>query len=725
MVSTTFLAICLLLFPPLAAPPVEPVPESFTFVQFTDVHINPHLSRTGEPGAPRGVECLDWLCSEVALPQEMPGCDIAAPAPVFALATGDLTEYGVIDDTWEVFEKAFEKLPIPTYVTPGNHDNTWVSMYDIMRRLHGGENYSFDKYGYHFACICSASPQEPVPTIDAKTRAWLTSDLKRLPAGTPVFVALHHPVYSNEFANPAAYDTFIDLLRDYNIVSMIYGHGHSVSHRDMDGIDGIMGGSTFGKNAGYAIFCISEDLLKVAYRYHRMPGPSERDSAQPGWKAVLTKPITHDPPQRLFSIVSPRDGDKVDGALELKTTILGQRNPSVVFEKRVEIDGVEVQSVGQKPNDNSDRFATESLTPGQHLLTVRMKSTDSAHAASDLRTITFEVGAAGGVVAWRRAYPAAIKAGLVIVDDDVIVAMTDGTVVALSRSRGTVTWKLQLPAEVLGAPASSGDMLVLGAGDGKVYGITRGRKHWTFDAEVPVYGVPLIDGDTVFVGDNGGRMHALDLDTGHERWVFERADYSIECRPCLWGDLLVFGAWDGYLYALNRSDGALAWKAFGPKSSDKNGNRYYAPADCGPVVLGDRLLVCDRGYALGSYGLDGSPGPRLGEKVAGIASDGKFIYSRGLEDRVCKFDAAGTEVWQQAVPAGRFPIPPTICGNNVYVCSNRGRLSVLDSANGHVWWEYQATPGFYVMAPLAVADDGTCYVGGMDGSVTALRLPSR
>ncbi|MBU0616643.1 MAG: PQQ-binding-like beta-propeller repeat protein, partial [Planctomycetes bacterium] len=146
------------------------------------------------------------------------------------------------------------------------------------------------------------------------------------------------------------------------------------------------------------------------------------------------------------------------------------------------------------------------------------------------------------------------------------------------------------------------------------------------------------------------------------------------------------------------------------------------PADCGPAAVGDTLFVCDRGYFLGSFDRAGVKGQRVDEGISGIAGDpsGQYVYARSKDDRVCKFHAAGERVWEQAVPAGRFPIPPTCHEDAVYLCSNAGLLSVLDADDGRVRWQYQVTPGFYVMAPVTVDDAGVCYVAGMDGTVTAL-----
>jgi outer membrane protein assembly factor BamB len=306
----------------------------------------------------------------------------------------------------------------------------------------------------------------------------------------------------------------------------------------------------------------------------------------------------------------------------------------------------------------------------------------------------------------------------------VLIAGTDGVVRALDRRTGRTGWTFAAEAEILGTPAWSGAAIVFGSGDGKVRALNRsGTLRWQYDAGAPVYGPPLVAKQAVFVGDNAGCLHALDLESGKARWVFRRADFAIESKPHLWKGMVVFGAWDGYVYAVNASDGTLVWKSLGPKSSEGKAARYYAPADCGPTSLGEALFVCDRGYQCGIYSPDG----RLDRKlevggVSGIAADpaGSAVLARTFDDRVCRLDARGNKTWETALPAGRFPIPPTVVGSSVYVCSNGGRVAALDFETGREAWAYQATPGFYVMAPLAVDQAGACYVAGMDGSVTAL-----
>ncbi len=704
----------------LAFGQAEGLMEDFAFVQITDMHVSPHVARTGAPGPLRGAESIAWICQQAVGPQTIVPFGITTPAPAFALATGDLTEYGVIDDTWLLFEQAFASLPYPLYVLPGNHDNTWVAMYHIMRERYGGENYSFDEFGCHFVCICSASPQEPVPSIDATTRTWLKRDLESIPLGMPVFVALHHPPYSGEFA-PAEYDTLIDLLRGYNVVLMLYGHGHGVSYRNMDGIDGVMGGSTFGPNAGYAVVSAQDETLRVAYCYYRKPAGGDKPSTGPGWRKLLEKMLERRATERLFGIATPQPdtpirGDYVEVNLDLPAGDWRTEFPDV----KIYVDGQETEARPQDGSQPAWRVDVSVLKPGAHLVTVRASRRDGR---SDLRTTTFVRSDDGVDRVWQKVFPAAVKAGPVIAGDKLIVARTDGVVTVLDRSTGRELWSFTTGGEILGTPAWSGEVVVFGSGDGKVYALDNpGKALWKFDAGLPVYGAPLIDGETLYIGDNGGRMHALDLRSGKPRWRFSRADYSIECKPCLWDDVVVFGAWDGYLYALRQSDGKLQWKVLGPKASDGKASQYYAPADCGPAAIGERLFVCDRGYLLGSFDRAGVQGPRVDEGISGIAGDpdGHYVYARSKDDRVCKFNATGEKLWERAIPAGRFPIPPTCHEDAVYLCSNAGLLSVLDAADGSVRWQYQVTPGFYVMAPVTVDDAGVCYAAGMDGTVTAL-----
>ncbi len=109
-------------------------------------------------------------------------------------------------------ERLFSSTGLEWYAVAGNHDNTWVAMGEIMRKRHGGWNYSFNRSGCHFVVLNSASIQEPVPSIDRGTLVWLKKDLALAGSARPVFLFMHHPPGSNEFAQPAQVRFLLDVL---------------------------------------------------------------------------------------------------------------------------------------------------------------------------------------------------------------------------------------------------------------------------------------------------------------------------------------------------------------------------------------------------------------------------------------------------------------------------------------------------------------------------------
>jgi hypothetical protein len=132
---------------------------------------------------------------------------------------------------------------------------------------------------------------------------------------------------------------------------------------------------------------------------------------------------------------------------------------------------------------------------------------------------------------------------------------------------------------------------------------------------------------------------------------------------------------------------------------------------------------------LGSYTRDGTLASTWTLNTSGIApgADGRSFYSRATDNHLRKHAADGTVTWDATRACGRLPIPPTESGDLVYTCSNAGLLSVLNASTGELRWQYQASPGFYVMAPVTVdrptegQPEPLCFVADMDGRLTAIR----
>ena len=144
------------------------------------------------------------------------------------------------------------------------------------------------------------------------------------------------------------------------------------------------------------------------------------------------------------------------------------------------------------------------------------------------------------------------------------------------------------------------------------------------------------------------------------RWEFE-AGSGITGTPAVVGERVIFGSWDGCVYALNRLSGKLIWKF-------DAGVRSYPP---------DRQL-----------GIFASP-----------AVAGRAVYVAG--DRLIKLDFEnGKKIWERTVgnPGKTFEYfwaPPLVYAERVYAGvsdgsekTTRGRFVCLDAVTGMPRWTF-------------------------------------
>ncbi|MBI5395846.1 MAG: PQQ-binding-like beta-propeller repeat protein [Verrucomicrobia bacterium] len=135
------------------------------------------------------------------------------------------------------------------------------------------------------------------------------------------------------------------------------------------------------------------------------------------------------------------------------------------------------------------------------------------------------------------------------------------------------------------------------------------------------------DGIAIAAATDAGQIVALCAATGHERWRFN-AGSRVDTPPTLHRGLCLFGAHDGWLYALRASDGALAWRA------------RLAPAERRMVAFGAVESVWP---AAGSV---------LVHDGAVFASAGRTTESDGGL-AVCAFEpAGGKQLWAKEVGPG-------------------------------------------------------------------------
>jgi 3',5'-cyclic AMP phosphodiesterase CpdA len=268
-------------------------PGGFSFVHFTDVHIQPELR--AEAGARQAFAAIDAL------------------RPDFCLAGGDLV-FDVYEQgpararkLFDLYTAATRDLRGKVYSVPGNHDvygmsnKAGVPASDPMygKKMYedriGPRYQSFDHKGWHFILLDSIAidaEKQWYGGFDEAQLDWLRADLAKAGPSTPIVVMTHIPIATAMGAAvfpPEAAPVLVvrrpqpvlELLDGHNVKAILQGHTHIrevVQYRGRQIITtGAVSGNWWkgvhhGHPEGFAVVEVSNGELRWSYRTY-------------GWKA--------------------------------------------------------------------------------------------------------------------------------------------------------------------------------------------------------------------------------------------------------------------------------------------------------------------------------------------------------------------------------------------------------------------------------------------------------
>lgn len=127
---------------------------------------------------------------------------------------------------------------------------------------------------------------------------------------------------------------------------------------------------------------------------------------------------------------------------------------------------------------------------------------------------------------------------------------------------------------------------------------------WTADLRGPITPPVECDGRLFVAAKDEHTLHVFSADTGRQLWQFV-AGGRIDSPPTVWGELVLFGCADGWVYCLRAGDGELAWRfqaAPSPEQIVAFGQLESPWRVHGSLLLRDGLAYCTAGRS--SY-LDG------------------------------------------------------------------------------------------------------------------------
>ena len=206
-----------------------------------------------------------------------------------------------------------------------------------------------------------------------------------------------------------------------------------------------------------------------------------------------------------------------------------------------------------------------------------------------------------------------IIGGIIIANNTVYFAMSDGMVYALDSNGLYKKWSYKINSKVWSAPVVDGNTLYIGCFDKTVYALnaTDGTLIWKTKTDGSINSTPLIYNNRVYIGDYDRHFYAIDAATGNIVWKFPSTDSSsgvpqnwFWAKPLVLNNVIYAPCLDGNLYALNPDSGNLI-------TTFTFGNSITSS----PIVVGNYIVVTT---AVGSY----APTKQIGKAYIVNTTDG-------------------------------------------------------------------------------------------------------
>ncbi|MEV0740192.1 PQQ-binding-like beta-propeller repeat protein [Streptomyces sp. NPDC050549] len=237
-----------------------------------------------------------------------------------------------------------------------------------------------------------------------------------------------------------------------------------------------------------------------------------------------------------------------------------------------------------------------------------------------------------------------------------------------------------------------------------------GTRLWSFQTDNCVRSTPTVVDGVVYVGGDGGSLHAVDAVTGRRRWSRALNAGPVRSTPAVRGDL-VYATAGRTLYATDTGTGQGRWD-FGERRADVS-------ATVG--VVADRVCVANSGTL---FVLDAETGTRHWGYAVGmtphrwVVMDGPLAIVGNTGNHVYAVDAyAQRRKWGTRVVDSPVSGPSALSDGILYVGNQRGELHALDTSNGQRKWRHDT--GSAIRSAPTVAN-GTVYAGNDDERLYAL-----
>ena len=285
---------------------------------------------------------------------------------------------------------------------------------------------------------------------------------------------------------------------------------------------------------------------------------------------------------------------------------------------------------------------------------------------------------------WKHQTSGLVYASPVISDGTLYIGSTDSVFYAIEASSGKEKWRYQSGNTIQSSAAIHNNLIFFESGNRLLALNSRGKLKWERDlCEGEVrnqldpwdfhHSSPYIHDGNIYIGTEQGVLLGFDAMSGEQVLRCHTiSEQTIRTTPVVSGGLVIYGDWDGVLYANDISTGALAWK--------------YDSKQEGTFPWPNSILTT-------------------------VVVDGKSVYFAGKSNRLYSLDIqTGRKNWHYSSPTDQWLIGgPVVKKGVVYLGSSDQKLfHAIDASSGTLIWTTELDCRIWGSAAIK---DGRVYVG--------------
>lgn len=275
---------------------------------------------------------------------------------------------------------------------------------------------------------------------------------------------------------------------------------------------------------------------------------------------------------------------------------------------------------------------------------------------------------------WKFSTKNALQASPILSDGTLFIGSTDNFLYALDAENGKQKWKYDAGTPILSTAAVAKGVVCVGV-HRKVVGVntSTGKETWSRPLEGCYLSNVVTDGSIFYLVGIDNRLYAMDATTGNTIWTKKLGknpdNPTFVANPLLLGDRLYLISGDNTLYAINPQNGDVVWNVIAPRGSDPFG--AFKPA-----AVGDTLFVNGSGKNGDVYALNKSNGnvrwkASLGQPIYNssprVAPDGASLAVMTFRGKVVVLNATnGKLLWSYELGPGNIFSTPEYDGTVVY-----------------------------------------------------------